>query len=640
MEQLEQVVYGIDDPNQQLEIQLNRFHELKKKVDADSVTRESLSLSLTQDVLIERLTSLEQLIRELSLQNVSSPSHDYDVASEKQIKILFLAANTLDATHLRLDKEVKEIEDTLRKAQFRDKFDFKQQWAVRVTDLQEYLLYHKPHIVHFSGHGSQLSEIILEDNDGTSYPVPPHALSKLFLTLKDNIRCVILTACYSEKQAQAIAEHIDCVIGMSKAISDSAATSFSSAFYQALAFGRSVKTAFELGCIQIELENRDEFHIPELISPEVDPNTVIFTDRVVPQEVDNMPDSYVDFDLHIGPNGHVVASSVLEGQATADISTEVPGTVALLLDSINKRQVNADMLKLVGETLYDWLFPGPIHTHFQQTEAVARRDDTKMRLRLRIEAEEIASLPLEFLYRKIGGYYIAVNPDTVLSRYLNLAMPPRYVRRREEPLHMLAIIADPTDQTRLPPDEWEAIIQEALAEPLATSQMTLQTVKRATRKEIRDALLKQKPDIIQFVGHGIYKDGKGHLALVEEKTGKTWLADDERFANLYLGHDDNLGLISLATCESAKSDDPQGFLGIAPKLVQRGVPAVLAMQYKVYVKTAKVFLEDFYTSVAARKPIDWATQSARNAISLEYGPDNREFATPVLYMRAKDGIVF
>ena len=60
----------------------------------------------------------------------------------------------------------------------------------------------------------------------------------------------------------------------------------------------------------------------------------------------------------------------------------------------------------------------------------------------------------------------------------------------------------------------------------------------------------------------------------------------------------------------------------------------------VRIKTAKVFLEDFYTSVAAHKPIDWATQMARNAISQEFDLDNREFATPVLYMRAKDGNVF
>jgi CHAT domain-containing protein len=119
-----------------------------------------------------------------------------------------------------------------------------------------------------------------------------------------------------------------------------------------------------------------------------------------------------------------------------------------------------------------------------------------------------------------------------------------------------------------------------------------------------------------------------------------WRVDDDQFASLLRGYDDNLGLISLAACESARSDNPQGFLGIAPKLVQSGIPAVLSMQYKVRVTTAKVFLEDFYRYVAARKPIDWATQQARNTISIESGFGNREFATPVLYMRAKDGNIF
>jgi hypothetical protein len=64
------------------------------------------------------------------------------------------------------------------------------------------------------------------------------------------------------------------------------------------------------------------------------------------------------------------------------------------------------------------------------------------------------------------------------------------------------------------------------------------------------------------------------------------------------------------------------------------------MQYKVFTETAKVFLEDFYVSLAAGKPVDWAIQSARNAISLEFELDNREFATPVLYMRAEDGQIF
>lgn len=358
----------------------------------------------------------------------------------------------------------------------------------------------------------------------------------------------------------------------------------------------------------------------------------------IPAKEDLDMETYHDFELQIAPNGHVVARTS-EGEAVAVISTQPPEDIQLALKLIENRATNTELLKQLGRSLYSWLFPPPIHTHFHQTEAVARVKQAKIRLRLCVESPSIASLPLEFLYREMGGYYLAVNPDTVLSRYLNLPLPRERVRRREGPLHVLVIISDPTDLTRVNPEEWEGVVQDALAKPLADGEMTLRTVRHATRREIRNALLEGKPDIIQFFGHGIYEDGKGYVAMVSEDTGRMWKLDDERFTGLFNGFDDHLGLISLATCESAQSDNPQGFLGLAPQLVQRGVPAVIAMQYIVYMRTTKVFLEDLYTAVAAGKPVDWAVQAARNAVSLQYGFDDREFATPVLYMRAKDGVI-
>jgi len=193
-----------------------------------------------------------------------------------QVKVLFLAANPKDSSPLRLDEEIRSIDQALRQAEFRDNFDIRQHWAVRVADIQGYLLRHQPDIVHFSGHGSTSSEIILEDNYGNSQAVSPRALSRLFSVLKDNIRCVVLNACYSEQQAQAIAKHIDCVVGMSNAIGDQAAINFASAFYQALGYGRNVKTAFDLGCLQIDLEGLDEQDTPKLLAINSDPESIAF----------------------------------------------------------------------------------------------------------------------------------------------------------------------------------------------------------------------------------------------------------------------------------------------------------------------------------------------------------------------------
>ena len=183
----------------------------------------------------------------------------------KVIKILFLAANPSDTARLRLDTEMREIEYTLRQSEFRDRFEIEQHWATRISDLQTCLLRHKPDIVHFSGHGEASGELFFEDNSGKKHPVSSRALSQLFSILKDNIRCVLLNACYSQKQAQGIAAHIDCVIGMSDKIADASAIGFAAAFYQALGFGRSMKEAFDLGCVQIDLANLNQQDIPKLL---------------------------------------------------------------------------------------------------------------------------------------------------------------------------------------------------------------------------------------------------------------------------------------------------------------------------------------------------------------------------------------
>ena len=197
-------------------------------------------------------------------------------APTNKFRILFLTANPSDSSRLRLDHESRAIDEALRKAEFRDRFTFEQYQAVRIKDLQECLLRFKPHIVHFSGHGSSAGQILLEDNNGNSKPVSEYALGTLFSVLKDNIRVVVLNACYSEQQAKAIAQHIDCVVGMSDAVGDESAVSFSASFYQALAYGRDVQTAFELGRVQINLESLDGPEVPRLLAPNSDPKKVFF----------------------------------------------------------------------------------------------------------------------------------------------------------------------------------------------------------------------------------------------------------------------------------------------------------------------------------------------------------------------------
>ena len=184
----------------------------------------------------------------------------------KQAKVLFLAANPIDTARLRLGEEVREIAAKIRASEHRDALELISCWAVRPDDVLQALNEHRPHIVHFSGHGSQQEGIILEDNDGWSKPVTKHALTHLFKALADDVRLVVLNACFSREHAEAITETIDCTVGTPCAVSDETAVTFAAAFYRALGFGRSVQEALDQGRAALLFENVETVKMPILFT--------------------------------------------------------------------------------------------------------------------------------------------------------------------------------------------------------------------------------------------------------------------------------------------------------------------------------------------------------------------------------------
>jgi WD40 repeat protein len=186
-------------------------------------------------------------------------------AEARPIRILLLAASPKALEQTRVTREVRLIQEKLRASAHRSGVELIPRLAARVDDLLQALLEVEPDVVHFSGHGTEENEIILEEDDGWERPVRKQALADLFGVLKDRIRVVVLNACYSQAQAEAIAEHVDCTIGMNDAMPDDAAIEFAAAFYQAVGFGRSVQTAFDLGVKALALKGIDGATVPELI---------------------------------------------------------------------------------------------------------------------------------------------------------------------------------------------------------------------------------------------------------------------------------------------------------------------------------------------------------------------------------------
>lgn len=172
--------------------------------------------------------------------------------SPTEIDVLFIAASPEDQEPLRLDKEVREIQQRVRMSELREAVRFHWRPATQVTDLLQALNEVRPHIVHFSGHGSQ-DALIFEDADGHAKRLSNSDLAQLLRISSDRIRLAVFNSCHSADQAATACDHIDAAIGMEQPVEDHAAKVFAGQFYNALGFGKSLCEAFEQAKLQLKL---------------------------------------------------------------------------------------------------------------------------------------------------------------------------------------------------------------------------------------------------------------------------------------------------------------------------------------------------------------------------------------------------
>ncbi|MEA5620540.1 CHAT domain-containing protein [Cronbergia sp. UHCC 0137] len=206
---------------------------------------------------------IQEIVRSILKGEFQNLEQRENPQSSSRKTILVVASSPTNEARLRLDKEVREIEEGLRRSQHREKFILQQRGAVRPDDLRRAMLDFNPQIVHFSGHGSGEDGLVLENDLGEAQLVSTEALANLFKRFATRgLECVVLNACYSKIQAEVIAQHIDYVVGMNSNIGDDAAIKFAVGFYDELAAGYSYEDAYHGGCDAIALQGIPEEHTP------------------------------------------------------------------------------------------------------------------------------------------------------------------------------------------------------------------------------------------------------------------------------------------------------------------------------------------------------------------------------------------
>jgi WD40 repeat protein len=240
--------------------------------------------------------------------------------------VLLVASSPIDEVKLQIEKEVLLIMQALSNSNFK----VKSQLSTQSKDIGKALLKHKPTIVHFSGHGSKEGGIIFENNRSESNTVDTSALEILFRMFASHVNCVVLNACHSKDQAEAIVKHVDYVIGMDGAISDDAATVFSSAFYEAIGENKPIEFAYEFASNTVHMGNSEK---PYHRMP------VLYKRIVLPEEGSTNVNGSINFEtISYGSEGYVNDGSSLNStssstqpvrQSKDELTVSINGTPAI-----------------------------------------------------------------------------------------------------------------------------------------------------------------------------------------------------------------------------------------------------------------------------------------------------------------------
>ncbi len=301
----------------------------------------------------------------------------------------------------------------------------------------------------------------------------------------------------------------------------------------------------------------------------------------------------------------------------------------------------------IGQDLYRALLPGKVRQTFRSSLASVRaKDNVGLRIRLSfcgtsLHLPEIVGLPWELLCSPDTLEFPGSAPETPLVRYLDLERPIESVTI-EPPIRVLGVLASPEGLRPIDRETHEETLREACGR---NGRMVLKFLRPPTLAALRDHLKRfqakgQPIHVIHFLGHGAFDDdGEGALNF-EFPDHRRHRVSGRELAQM-LGGFRELRLVVLSTCVGARMTRRRGqhpFAGSASALVAGGLPAVVGMQFPMSEAAAAEFTGAFYSQLAAGRPLEEAVTEGRLRI-LGTAQRTFEWASPVLFLRARDGVL-
>ena len=228
----------------------------------------------------------------------------------------------------------------------------------------------------------------------------------------------------------------------------------------------------------------------------------------------------------------------------------------------------------------------------------------------------LLALPWELLHDDFG--YLAVRSRFSLVRRLIQSSLLAFSLPFEPPLRILLVTSRPDDIRFVDPRSIAREVLDAIQHlidggAIHEHAITLEFLRPPTLDALRRRL-NQAPTIhvLHFDGHGAFDEQSGRGVLYfEDEEGRGIQVASDNLANVLSG---SVQLLILTACKSdvGSVDDP--FSGMATRLIQGGINAVVSMGATVLVSTAKRYVEEFYRMLFASYSVLTAQEQARQAL--------------------------
>ena len=180
------------------------------------------------------------------------------------------------------------------------------------------------------------------------------------------------------------------------------------------------------------------------------------------------------------------------------------------------------------------------------------------------------------------------------------------------PLKVLVMISAPEDtHARLSYEEEEDRIIQTFGPLYEHGQVQLDFTEDGSLQSLQQKLKENHYHILHFSGHGTFREGQGWLELEDELRMEKQLTTASDFAAALNAKPEHCpALVLLSSCQTAQGQKEETFKGVSNRLLEIGVPAVVAMGLSISDYFATVFASQLYQQLVEKEPLHRAFQSA------------------------------